>query len=168
MKTHILVINLIFLLFSCSENPPEPETDISIFLEKNKDVLFEKHNPIIKSRMPYCRFINNIMTPIEEWSDLVIWGEGCYSYIKKDYSCCYDSIEINKDSENEFQFILINNYMSGYGVLTEGKTIITYKITGTLLEISQKNYDDNVVYNSITSTWTKSSQNIDNLNICDY
>ena len=108
--------------------------------------------------MPYCRFTNNLMTPIEEWYDIIIWGDGCYRYSNKDYSCCYDSHEITKDSATEFQFVLIHN---------SWKAIRTYKITGNILEIKDEGYDDNILsYNSL-STWTKSSRNINNLTMCD-
>ena len=165
MKNVVLLISLVFIL-GCSTDKPVPETDINIFLEINKDVLYEQYNPVDVLRMPYCRFKNNLMTPIEEWYDIIIWGDGCYRYSNKDYSCCYDSHEITKDSATEFQFVLIHNYMSG-NVLTEGKTITTYKITGNILEIKDEGYDDNMLsYNSL-STWTKSSRNINNLTMCD-
>jgi len=57
--------------------------------------------------------------------------------------------------------------MSGDGVLTEGKSITTYKITGNILEIKDEHYDDNILKSNSSSTFTKSSRNIDNLTMCD-
>ena len=165
-RAHIFLISIVFSL-GCSTDNPEPETDISIFLETNKGVLYEKYNPTDVLRMPYCRFTNNLMAPIEEWYDLVLWGEGCYRHSNMDYSCCYDSHEITKDSATEFQFVLINNHMSGDGILTESKRIKTFKISGDILEIKEENYDDNIIKSNWSSTYNKSSRNIDNLKMCN-
>ena len=107
------------------------------------------------------------MAPIEEWFDLVIWGEGCYRYSNMDYRGRYDSHEITKDSATEFQFVLINNHMSGVGILTESKRIKTFKITGDILEIKEENYDDNIITSNWSSTYIKSARNIDNLTMCN-
>lgn len=168
IKLILLLFGLMILFQSCSENPPKPETDNSIFLEINKEVLFEtidNGNDLFKPT--YSRFTNNKMAPIEIWHDLVIWGEGCYSYLNKNYSLIYPNgtVDITKDSENEFQ-ITINTILIGGEVDITEEQIITYKITGNLLEIEKKRYEDNLLEFITTSTWTKSSQNMDYLNMC--
>jgi hypothetical protein len=169
MKTFILYINIIFLLFSCSKNLPDTETDNSIFLEINKDILFEtiaNGNDLFK--LTYSRFTNNKMAPIEIWVDLVIWGEGCYSYLNRDYTVTNpdSSVNITIDSENEFQITIIT-IMTGGEVDIAAEQIITYKITGDLLEIEEIMYEDNILEFINTSTWTRSSQSIVNLTMCD-
>ena len=124
MKTFILYINIIFLLFSCSKNLPGTENDNSMFLEINKDVLFEtidNGNDLFKPT--YSRFTNNKMSPIEIWVDLVIWGEGCYSYLNRDYTVTNpDSlVDITKDSENEFQITIIT-------IMTGGEVDIAFQL----------------------------------------
>jgi hypothetical protein len=170
MKTFILYINIIFLLFSCSKNLPDTETDNSIFLEINKDILFEtiaNGNDLFK--LTYSRFTINKMAPIEIWADLVIWGEGCYSYLNRDYTVTNpdSSVNITIDSENEFQITIIT-IMTGGEVDIVAEQIITYRIRGGLLEIEKISYEDNILEFITTSKWTTSSQNIGDLTMCDY
>lgn len=146
---HILILSL--FIFSCSKSDDNPSEE-NTFLKIYEDTAWLNDED---EESVYIRFINNPKAPIEYWIEF----EDCYFYILDRMS------SESKIIENTAERLVFRHVENDEEI--EYVDIVTLTITGNSLKGETEFYENGVLVETDINFLTKSSDDVDNLILCD-
>ena len=158
MKTlffkHRILSVLILLVLSISITGCSDDETIKSFLEKQADTDWKFNEPLTGAIL-YVTINNNQVNPFEIWFSII--EEACFIHesIGDD-----GTVEILENSANELKIKVVDD-----GNPAE-YSIITFTVNGDILTVVNEDYEDGVLEDEDLFIFQKTSDNLDDLNIC--
>jgi len=158
MKTlffkHRILSVLILLVLSISITGCSDDETIKSFLEKQADTDWKFNEPLTGAIL-YVTINNNQVNPFEIWFSII--EEACFIHesIGDD-----GTVEILENSANELKIKVVDD-----GNPAE-YSIITFTVNGDILTVVNEDYEDGVLEEEDLFIFQKTSDNLDDLNIC--
>lgn len=157
LKNLILLLIVVVAFIGC--NSDDDETSCKTFLDCNNNTTWKAEN---KDLIDYIKFYDNQHSPIDLWEFNDDEGYKCY------WSGNFRDLTPFEIIENSLEKLMIK-FDFDDGNINDGNYIIsTMTVEGDELKWISKHFRDDAEYgNGTFSYFYKTSDNLDNLNMCD-
>lgn len=153
-KLLLIAILLISFISCSSDDDGNIDNSTQTFLEKHAGSTWVIQDDYEND---YLRFINNLISPIEEWT--YFEDQNCYFYYLIDFTDDFP-LEITENLENKLEF--------SFTFPEENVDFkVTLTITGNTLKIKSEQFENGNVVDVYIETFINTSIDVDGFVICD-